>query len=227
MPITRDELASRHDTLTLSCQVMQQACLESQTLGQSRVRCCQWHGGARVLAMQDWQAEVTAMLMRAEQLKVLLAHWQAHHLSLLASVLQHLHQQEVRNYDMPRPRSSSPNKRPHAASSSQGGNIPATGAQRQSAAGTCQLATGLQLLQHEQQQQTQAALQTEFHRVCLEDEACDSDDDEFFLPVGAAAVKCQLKGRVLPVCAPARRSIPILATAAVWLQEQLFVQTWR
>jgi hypothetical protein len=141
--------------------------------------------------LQDWQAEVTAMLVRAEQLKVLLAHWQAHHLSLLASVLQHLHQQEVREYDMPRPRSSSPNKRPYAVSSSQGGNFAVAGAQRQSAAGTCQLVTGLQLLQ---QEQTQAALQTEFHSVCLEDEVCDSDD-EFFLPVGAAAVLCQRIGR--------------------------------
>lgn len=41
------------------------------------------------------------MLARAEQLKVLLAHLQAHHLSLLAAVLQLLHQQEVQEFDQP------------------------------------------------------------------------------------------------------------------------------
>lgn len=63
--------------------------------------------------LQEWQTEVAAMLGRAEQLKVLLAHWQAHHLSLLASVLQLLHRQEVQQYDQPHSsRSSSPLKHP-------------------------------------------------------------------------------------------------------------------
>lgn len=134
------------------------------------------------------------MLLRAEQLKVLLAHWQAHHLSLLASVLLHLHQQEVQEYDMPRPSSSSPSRRPAGLSASQGGHLPAAERQQQqqqqpgAAAGRLSMA-GLQLLQPEQQgvaqAQAAAALQTEFHSVCLEDEA-ELSDDEFFLPVGAA-----------------------------------------
>ena len=39
------------------------------------------------------------MLRRAEQLKVLLCHSRAHHLSLLAALLQLLHRQEVEQYD--------------------------------------------------------------------------------------------------------------------------------
>lgn len=134
------------------------------------------------------------MLLRAEQLKVLLAHWQAHHLSLLASVLLHIHQQEVQEYDTPRPNSSSPSRRPGAASSSQGGRMQAAEPQQHqqqqvTAAGMLSMA-GLQLVQQEQQHglgqaAAAAALQTEFHSVCLEDEAGLSDD-EFFLPVGAA-----------------------------------------
>lgn len=51
--------------------------------------------------LQDWQAEVSAMMARAEQLKILLAHRQAHHISLLAAVLQHLHRAEVQEFDRP------------------------------------------------------------------------------------------------------------------------------
>lgn len=41
------------------------------------------------------------MLARAEQLKVLLAHRQAHHISLLAALLQLMHQREVQQFDAP------------------------------------------------------------------------------------------------------------------------------
>lgn len=43
------------------------------------------------------------MLGRAEQLKILLSHRQAHHISLLAAVLQLLHHAEVQEFDHPAP----------------------------------------------------------------------------------------------------------------------------
>ncbi|KAF8063677.1 BXL3 [Scenedesmus sp. PABB004] len=57
--------------------------------------------GHSFLLGREWAAEVVALLGRAEQLKVVLAHAQAHHLSLLADLLQLLHRQEVAEFEAP------------------------------------------------------------------------------------------------------------------------------
>lgn len=158
---------------------------------------------ARVLLLQEWQAEVAAMLARAEQLKVLLAHRQAHHLSLLAAVLQHLHQQEVQQYDMPHSRSSSPSKRPRTPAVSllqhDAGAVltePQQLHQQQEV-----VAGGLAAAVRQQQQQqgqlvsAQAALHTDYHSVCWDEAAPDlEEDDEFFMPVGLYVPSKQMLG---------------------------------
>jgi hypothetical protein len=97
------------------------------------------------------------MLARAEHLKVLLAHRQAHHLSLLASILQVLHKQEVQQYDHPSSsRSCSP-----------------------SSCGTHMLTQ-----QGQQQQQQEALLQENLCAMQLGGTGgSDDDNDDFFLPV--------------------------------------------
>jgi hypothetical protein len=148
---------------------------------------------ACVPLLQEWQAEVAAMLARAEQLKVLLAHRQAHHLSLLAAVLQHMHQQEVQQYDMPHSRSSSPSKRPHTPAVSlvqhEAGSVLVRSQQvhqQQEVVAGGLAAVVRQQLQQQQAQlvSAQAALQTEFHSVCWDEASPDLEEDEFFLPVG-------------------------------------------
>jgi len=137
--------------------------------------------------MQEWQAEVAAMLGRAEQLKVLLAHWQAHHLSLLASVLQLLHRQEVQQYDQPNSRSSSPLK--HPLPSTTGTAAAATSAAQKQDAKQGRLGQDGHPLQQEQQDEcglTAAGPQQQLLAAYpgfggAEDEALH--DDEFFMPV--------------------------------------------
>lgn len=148
--------------------------------------------GHSFLISQEWQAEVSAMLARAEQLKVVLAHKQAHHLALLASVLQHLHQQEVQAYDQPvgATSTSSPNRRPHSGMSAVQHGVGQSlggGAQQQAAQQQVVTAGGLAaVMQQQQQQQAAAILQNDFQSMCLNTTAClddDNSDDEFFMPV--------------------------------------------
>jgi hypothetical protein len=149
--------------------------------------------GHSFLISQEWQAEVSAMLARAEQLKVVLAHKQAHHLALLASVLQHLHQQEVQAYDQPAratSSSSSPNWRPHSGMSAvqHGVGQSLGGAAQQQATQQQVVAAGLAAVM-QQQQQAAAVLQTDFNSMCLNTSAGlddDNSDDEFFMPVSVA-----------------------------------------
>lgn len=133
---------------------------------------------------------MSAMLARAEHLKVLLAHRQAHHLSLLASVLQYVHQQEVQEYDLPLSSScSSPSKRPQTPAVSLVQHDPG-----QSISGPQQVqpqqevvAGGLVSVLQQQQVPAQAALQTEFHSAGGSN-GLDANDDDFFLPVCCAAL---------------------------------------
>lgn len=149
--------------------------------------------GHSFLVSQEWQTEVSAMLARAEQLKVVLAHRQAHHLALLASVLQHLHQQEVQAYDQPERATtcSSPNRRPHSGVSAVkhgAGHLLGGGAAQQQVAQQRVVAGGLAAVI---QQQQAAVLQTDFHSVYLNTSAGlddDNIDDEFFMPVSAVLV---------------------------------------
>lgn len=160
---------------------------------------------------QEWQAEAAAMLARAEQLKVILAHRQAHHLSLLAAVLQHLHQQEVQQYDMPHSRSINPSKWPHIPAVSlvqiEGGQV-LTGPeqvhqQQEVVVGGLAAAVRQQLQQYEAPLvSAQAALHTEFHSVCWDEALLDLEEDEFFLPVGMWQLNQNQTG-VLPNLHPA------------------------
>jgi hypothetical protein len=138
------------------------------------------------------------MLARAEQLKVLLAHRQAHHLALLASTLQHLHLQEVQQFD--RPRSSSPSKRPQTPSVSViqneagqlCGNAGVVQQQPlQQLVGVGSLEAGCQLQGKQQVMPAQQALQAQQDSTYLTGEGSgDPDDDEFFLPVRVSGLDC-------------------------------------
>lgn len=133
------------------------------------------------------------MLARAEQLKVLLAHRQAHHLALLASTLQHLHLQEVQQFD--RPRSSSPSKRPQTPSVSviqnEAGQLCGGALQQQplqQLVGAGSLVAGFGLQGKPQDMPALPALQAQHDGTYLEEEGSgdpDDEDDEFFLPVRA------------------------------------------
>lgn len=171
--------------------------------------------GHSFLISQEWHTEVSAMLARAEQLKAILAHRQAHRLALLASVLQHLHQLEVQAYDQPvrATTSSSPNRRPHSGVSAVkhgAGQSLGGGAGQQQVAQQQVVAGGLAAIMQQQQaaQQATAVLQTDFHSICLNISTGlddDNSDDEFFMPVSAVLVwrpqlsfsRCSLSWMVL------------------------------
>lgn len=173
--------------------------------------------GHSFLISQAWHTEVSAMLARAEQLKVVLAHGPAHHLALLASVLQHLYQQEVQEYDQPEcaTTSSSPSRRPQSSVSALkhgAGQLQGAWAQQQQAAQQQVVAGGLAAVM--QQQQATASLQTEFHSTCLNTSRLGLDDDdsndEFFMPVSAffvlrpqlAFTRCSLTWRMFSPTQP-------------------------
>lgn len=161
-----------------------------------------WVAAACSVGLQEWHAEVPAMLARAEQLKVLLAHRRAHHVSLLASVLQLLHRQEVAQYDRPRSGSSSPRKGPLVLQQGSATNaclaagagvvvplIAASGAAtRVVASGGGQVQEGLEqgqtgpgelLLMQQQQQHAQVLVAA----AGLDKASQEFDEDEFFMPV--------------------------------------------
>lgn len=141
---------------------------------------------------------MSAMLARAEQLKVLLAHRQAHRLALLASTLQHLHAQEVQQFD--RPRSSSPSKRPqtpsvsvidHEAGQLCGSAVAVQQQPLQQLVGAGSLVAGCQLQGKQQVMPAQPALQAlQDSTYPTEEGSGDPDDDDFFLPVRVSGLDC-------------------------------------
>uniref|UniRef100_A0A383V522 Uncharacterized protein n=1 Tax=Tetradesmus obliquus TaxID=3088 RepID=A0A383V522_TETOB len=147
--------------------------------------------GHSFLLGQEWQSEAAAMLGRAEQLKVLLAHRQAHHISLLAALLQLMHRQEVQEYDLPQQLRSvhtgSSEGQPCCMLLLSGGSSTSC-AQQLASAGSCK-----------QQSQGQAAAARSgveqapgAHGVAAAGleaiaEAADQEDDEFYMPIAPVA----------------------------------------
>jgi hypothetical protein len=143
--------------------------------------------------MQEWQAEAAAMLGRAEQLKVLLAHRQAHHISLLAALLQLMHRQEVQEFDSPQQSRSSgaaaAGEQPYCTLLLAGGTS-VCGAQQRSP-GSCMQqgqdqGRGIAALQlgQEAAPPAQAAAAAGLEAI---EEACDQEDDEFYMPVSSSS----------------------------------------
>ncbi|WIA43034.1 hypothetical protein OEZ86_009567 [Tetradesmus obliquus] len=147
--------------------------------------------GHSFLLGQEWQSEAAAMLGRAEQLKVLLAHRQAHHISLLAALLQLMHRQEVQEYDSPQQARSvhtgSSEGQPCCMLLLSGGSSIAS-AQQLAPAGSCK----------QQLQGKAAAAQSGVEQApCAHGvaaagleaiaEAADQEDDEFYMPIAPVA----------------------------------------
>jgi hypothetical protein len=145
------------------------------------------------------------MLGRAEQLKVLLAHRQAHHISLLAALLQLMHRQEVQEYDSPQQTRSSSDTAAAAAGEqpyctlllSGGTSLSNTKDVALALAGSCKQ-------QWQEQGQGIAALELGQQAVsslqgvvaaALEaiEEAGDQEDDEFYMPVRSSSSSSSIR----------------------------------
>jgi hypothetical protein len=137
------------------------------------------------------------MLGRAEQLKVLLAHRQAHHISLLAALLQLMHRQEVQEYDCPQQTRSSD-------TAAAGGEQAHCTSLLSGSTSVCGAKEGVAVSfdsckQHRQEQgQGITALQLGHPAVspaqvvaaaALEaiEDAGDQEDDEFYMPVSSSS----------------------------------------
>jgi hypothetical protein len=148
--------------------------------------------------LQEWQAEAAAMLGRAEQLKVLLAHRQAHHISLLAALLQLMHRQEVQEFDSPQQTRSSDTAA--AAAGEQAyctlllrGGASVCGAKEVAplAAGSCkqrrqEQGQGIEALELGQPAVSPAQVVVAAALEAIE-EAGDQEDDEFYMPVSSSS----------------------------------------
>jgi hypothetical protein len=163
------------------CQCYWQGHTSCQTL-LWLLRCC----------LQEWQLEAAAMLGRAEQLKVLLAHRQAHHLSLLAALLQLMHRQEVQEFDSPQPSraldtGASDGQQCCALLLSSGSST--SGAKQLVTAGSCkQQGQGQPTLPLEAEQVAAAHVGVAAGlEVIAEGGDQDQEDDEFYMPVRSSS----------------------------------------
>jgi hypothetical protein len=147
-----------------------------------------------LVLLQEWQVEAAAMLGRAEQLKVLLAHRQEHHTSLLAALLQLMHRQEVQEYDSPQQTQHSLTTGSSdgqqcctlllsCSSSTPGAKQPTpAGLNKQQGQGQAAPQLGL-----EQARSAHVVVAAGLEAIA---EAVDQEDDEFYMPVSRSCSSC-------------------------------------